>query len=508
MPLASSFWVDEMATRFVVTHGESDPSLRIAPQVASVYYTLPKTAASALSFSQEVTYRIPSVLAMIAALFLIGRLAARLVHPSAAWFAIFVCLTLKGINYEAADARPYALGTLALTASLLFLVRWFDFAEWYDGILFVLSAALVWRVHLIFWPVYLVFAAYAIYRLRNGKTAADWINTGVLFALVGFSLIPVLLDARALMREAADHVVAPKPSLTDLSSSLKTAFLASIFTGITLLSRWRRWPRVAGVGGGAVLLAAGWWLCQPLGLYAFSWISGNSAFVPRYLFLSLPGVALMATVIVALYLPAKLWKQASLMTGLAALVFMGQWNRLWPAHHNSDWRAAAAAVNALATGPDVPVICPSAFIEARTPVWRPDYPVNSFLYSHLLAYGIHGSVHPFPYDDSPEAQTAAVAVANRTLVKARRFVIYGSERSAKFWRNWFRARPELAGWRDRSVGPFGDVDVVLFEAGPLATSPLRVAEAPAPSREVGNAQGRRSASSDSTPSTLSASTEH
>ena len=33
MPLPSSFWVDEMATAFVVHHGPNDPSFAVAPQV-------------------------------------------------------------------------------------------------------------------------------------------------------------------------------------------------------------------------------------------------------------------------------------------------------------------------------------------------------------------------------------------------------------------------------------------------------------------------------------------
>ena len=42
MPLGSSFWVDEMVTRFVVLHGPRDASLQVAPQVAqSIYYLLP-----------------------------------------------------------------------------------------------------------------------------------------------------------------------------------------------------------------------------------------------------------------------------------------------------------------------------------------------------------------------------------------------------------------------------------------------------------------------------------
>jgi hypothetical protein len=33
-----------------------------------------------------------------------------------------------------------------------------------------------------------------------------------------------------------------------------------------------------------------------------------------------------------------------------------------------------------------------------------------------------------------------------------------------FWRAWFAHRPEFANWRQRRIGPFADVDIVLFEA--------------------------------------------
>jgi 4-amino-4-deoxy-L-arabinose transferase-like glycosyltransferase len=115
----------------------------------------------ALGFS-EVVYRIPSVLAVGLALFLIARLAARLIHPQAGWFAAFACLSLGGFNYEAADARPYGLGTAVFAASLLFLVRWFDRGRWIDALFFAAGAALLWRVHLIYWPFYAIFEAYAV----------------------------------------------------------------------------------------------------------------------------------------------------------------------------------------------------------------------------------------------------------------------------------------------------------------------------------------------------------
>src|SRR5271169_3298394 len=84
MPLNSSFWVDEMATVFVVQHGANHPSFAVAPQVPdSIYYRLPQAAERLFGFS-EISYRLPSVFLMGIALFLIARLSARLIAPEAA----------------------------------------------------------------------------------------------------------------------------------------------------------------------------------------------------------------------------------------------------------------------------------------------------------------------------------------------------------------------------------------------------------------------------------------
>lgn len=161
MPLSSSLWVDEMGTVFVIHH-PGDPSLRAAAQVAqSIYYVLPRLA-EALFGPSEMSYRIFSVAATAGALLLIASLAGRLLHPAAKWFAVFACMALHGFNIQADDARPYALGTLALCAALWLEVRWLDTARGSFGSAFVIAAILLWWVHLLLWPFYLVFATYAI----------------------------------------------------------------------------------------------------------------------------------------------------------------------------------------------------------------------------------------------------------------------------------------------------------------------------------------------------------
>jgi hypothetical protein len=463
MPLPSSFWVDEEVTAFVVHYGPDHASFAVAPQVTrSVYYALPRAAEAVLGFS-EISYRLPSILMMALALFLIARLAARLIHPDAVWFAVFACLALRGINYEAADARPYALGMCATAAAFLFLVRWLDFARWIDALLFVVLGALVWRVHLVFWPIYIVFALYAVVRIAHRETTVQWPAALGIFALIGLTLIPVVITALGLFREAGAHVIVDVPETRELRNSLKLGLLA-VGAGVLLIGWWFQWRREdEQPSWGSWALIAGWWLVYPSALYVFSIATGNSVFVPRYLSLGLPGAALAATLLAAPLVPRAKWKPLAIAFGLGVLLFMGQWRTLFPPHHNSDWRAAARAINRLSAGLSTPVICPSPFIEARAPVWSPDYPLPGFLYSYLPVYPIQGRPYLLPFEPTPEAEQYAATLSSATLPQSGRFFIFGGDRNVNYWTNWFAAQPDLRDWKHRALGPFGDVEAVLFE---------------------------------------------
>ncbi len=456
MQLPSSFWVDEMATIFVVEHGAGDPSLKVAPQVPqSIYYPVLRALAPGRS---EIAWRLPSILFMGLALMFVGLLASRLIQRDAWWFAIFACFALRGINYEAANARPYAMGMCVAAGGLYFLVRWFDTGRLWDAALFVIFAALLWRVHLIFWPFYGVFLVYALGRAGWHK----WLTFGVL----GLLLIPVAMRALELNRQASQHVVTEQPTGMNLLHSFHLPLIAAACLGGFIWARFARQKEARGIAGSTLALILAWWLWHPVALFAFSRITGNSVFVPRYLALSLPGTAVAAVLAAAWFLPSRFWKPAALLMGVGALAASGNWTEIWPSHHNSNWRAAAQAVNRLALPPSVPVICPSPFVEARSPVWTPDYQMPGFLYAPLLVYPVRGNVVLFPFVTSPQADDYAAALVQGALPSAGRFVIYGANGGVHFWRDWFEKRPELSNWKHRSLGDFKDVDAVLFESAP------------------------------------------
>jgi len=462
MPLRSSFWVDEAETAFIVHHGVDHPSLAIiAPAIQSVYYWLPRASEAVFGFS-EAAERLPSLVALAIALFFIARITNRLIHPEAGWFAVFACLTLRVFNYEAADARAYALGTCVAAASLWLLIRWLDSGKWLDGILFLAAAALLWRVHLVYWPFYFV---YAIYFLARTDRKTSWSQSVVIAAGLVLALLPVAASALAMSRDAAQHVFAPLPSWSEFGETFKIRLVAGCALAAFLYARWRRPPRADSVPiFSAIALIAGWWLVQPVSLFAYSHLSGVSVFTNRYVSIALPGVALSATAAVAFFVPKSLWKPAALIMGIAALAFGGQSRELWPPHHNSDWRGAAQAANSLELGPSTPVLVVSPFVEAKPPVWSPDYPLPGYLYCQLDVYPIKGRPYLLPYGDSPAGKEYAGILAQTTLPAAGKFLIHGPAADVDRWRQWFAARPELAGWHNRQLGPFLDVDVALFSA--------------------------------------------
>jgi hypothetical protein len=463
MPLPSSFWTDETGTVFVIRYGASHPSAALLPGLlGSIYFVLPRVAVALGGFS-EVVFRLPSTLAMGVALYLIARLAARLIHPDAAWFAAFACLTMHGFNFQAADARPYALGTVIMAAALWFLVRWLDRGRWRDAMFFVVFAAVLWQVHPLYCPFYLVFAGYAAARLASKHTSVTWLRAAGVFALVAFTLVPAGIEALGLSHHARTHVIVSLPGFWALFHSMVPAMLGGCWLGAWLFSRLFHGSRDAPAPARSSLaLIALWWLCPPLCLFAFSHLTGVSVFVPRYYSLALAGAALAGVALAARHIPSRMWKPLALALGLGVVLLRADWRQVWPAHDNMDWRGAATAINQLAPGPATPILCPSPFVEAQEPLWQPGYPLPSVLYSPLAIYPIRGQVIPFPFRPSPDTERFAAELAESALLSSGRFFIYGHRINAYFWENWYRRRPELAGWNSRRQGPAGDIVVVEF----------------------------------------------
>ena len=463
MPLPSSFWTDEIGTAFIVQR-PADPSLAAVPQLpVSIYYALPRAAGKLLGFS-EIAYRLPSVLLMAIALFLIWQLAVRLIDPQAGWFAVFACLAIADFNYYAADARPYAFGICVACASVYFLIRWLDSASWKFALLFLLFAALLWRIQLVYWAFYPLFPIYTLLRLTRSSTRTGWFQAVGIYAALGLALLPVAFDAVNILHNAKAHVFAPLPRIRLLPGAVSLEIVALSGVCVWLTAQFLKWKIKRPASPGALMLIGLWWLWTPLCLFAFSRLTGTVLFLPRYYSLALPGIALAVTATAALYLPSAWWKQAAVLVAVAALLAGGHWSVLSFDHTQEDWRQASSDADLAADDPDTPILAVSPYIEAQPPVWSPEYKLPGFLYAHLFVYPTRGKVYPLPSVYSRQGAIYAEALVRDTLARRSRFIIYGAVRNTAGWVTWFTARPEFAGW-NISLNDSRAVAVVVFQKG-------------------------------------------
>lgn len=459
--LSESFWLDETVTAFILRHGSTHPSLSAAPRLdQTIYYWLPRASQSLLGFS-EFSLRLPSLLVTLVGLLLIYRIAVRLIHPLAGWLTVFFCFIPHQFTAQATDARPYGLGTTVALAAMWFLIRWLDHAKWLDAVLFALCAALLVRVHLIYWPFYAVFSAYALVRFRRSETPVSGRALAVVWIAVLTLLVPLIPVTLDLLHNEAAHVVIDQPGWKTIFTGFWIPVVAAGAAAALLLARLCRWERVRGPGPvSRLVLIAMWWLWQPAFLLASSLVTGNAVFLPRYFSLAIPGMALAGALAIGVFIPDRFWRPAAIVLagGLAAMHFVKE----FPPSRHSHWREAAAEVGKLTRGSITPVLCPSPFVEARSPVWTPQYALPGFLFAHLDAYPIREIPALLPSAVEPEGKRYARTVLIEKIVPAGRFVLYGGGYGVNHWAAWLTEQPELDDWEHRLVGVFGDVEVVLF----------------------------------------------
>ncbi|HVW07026.1 MAG TPA: glycosyltransferase family 39 protein [Bryobacteraceae bacterium] len=460
--LPESFWLDETVTAFVLRHGAGHPSLAAGPRLdQTIYYWLPRASVAVLGFS-EFSVRLPSLLATLISLLLLYRLAARLVHPNAGWLVVFLCFVPHEFTRQATDARPYGLGTCLGLLAMWFLMRWLDRGGWRDAIPFAAFAALLPWVHLVYWPFLAVFAVYALVRIFRRETTVPMWGLAAASAAVLACDAPLISVTLGLFHQEAVHVVTPLPNLTNILSGFEIPGIAAMVAAAWLAATVFHWTRRRALPGASdTVLLILWWLWAPLVLLLASWITGNSVFLPRYFSLALPGMLLAAAFGAGLFLPAAAWKPVALVlaVGIAAVHFVKE---PFPPSRHSHWREAAAEVEELTRYGPTPVVCPSPFVEARSPVWTPAYKLPGFLFAHLDAYPLRQTPLLLPSAVEDAGTRYARAVLTSKIVPAGRFVLYGGGYDVNHWAPWFSAQPELANWDLFLVGRYGDVEVVLY----------------------------------------------
>jgi mannosyltransferase len=456
LPIRSSFWLDETGTFWVIKDGVGNllhRSIDWAGQ--SPLYYLTAWLALAIGGQREWALRLPSLMALIIAAWLLYKLAARLFDPESARLTL-LCFACSGpVAFAASDARPYALGLCLLNGSAWLLVRWLDTGAARYAAGSVLLLALTIYAHYLFGPVLAVLGIYALLRALSEKTIKVWAVPAV-FIAAGVLMLPLVSQLRHFYQGRAVHSFSGAPQFSDLFSSIAPPALAGSLAVGLLLARLTS-PEV-GRGPAprrdSVLLAAGWALMPPLILFAVSVLSPAKLFVPRYYISCTPGLCLLAGWMVRSFVAASGQRMVATVLVVAAILNFGTTQ-----HGVEDWSGAMRKVRSEASS-DMPVLVASGFIEAADPKALGDPRLRDVLFAPQEMYPPGGKLIRLPYRLDAESAKYIEGVLPE-IERQNRFVLVTRFEGLTF-EPWLRGRLAPLGFRSEPLGHFGALGIFRF----------------------------------------------
>ena len=296
--IRAPLWLDETVSFFVIKGGFSEIMSRQGwPGVPAYSYILwlwTKAMGTA-----EITLRIPSILAMLGAAYLLYRAARELFDWDVAIIAAVVFCLHPIVIFESIDVRPYALGALAITFSILTLVHLRRSNSNWLAALFGLSAACIVYFHFLF-MVILPALAICFFALKIGDRKSSGRQLVVAPLAFAVAFLPVIPGLQYMFHTSGAHSFAEAPTLLELGSTLALRWLAFILVGTVLVAvATRRLDLQSHFEGWPILLSASLALVPILILYGVSVGTSIRVFEFRYRLVAVPGIALCWALIVS-----------------------------------------------------------------------------------------------------------------------------------------------------------------------------------------------------------------
>jgi mannosyltransferase len=439
--IRSGLWQDETATWWVVKDGIPEAAARSwtwSGQSVLYYATAWLSKHLAPYTGLEISLRLPSLVCMAVAAWLLYRLGRRLAGTAVGAVAALAFLCLPEVAFAAIDARPYALALMLLLASTLFLVRWVDGGRARDAALYVATAALVVYAHYLF---ALALVPHAVYAARRARLLAG------LWAAVGALCLPLAGQVLHFYQTRHAHSFA----LTPAPESYFTAIAPPALAGAVLLAIVLRRPKPDAPSPLPWNFLFAWLLVPTTLVFALSLFTDVKLFVPRYLLGCAPAAALLAAWAIV---------RCSAVRPAAAVLVLALGVRVLqtgPNHGGEDWRGAMRALAAEAKPGDKLLIA-TGFVEGAGAAMR-----DSYLHDALFAPQV---VYPVPaFTGLPNKFDAAFIPGDlpsypRVFLVTHRVTIGGYATGLEYEHY---VEDKLAGFHARELGQATGISVIAFE---------------------------------------------
>ena len=455
--IRAPLWLDETHSFFVIKGGFSEIASRLGPIIPLYPYIL-WLWAKAMG-TGEITLRIPSILAMLGAVYLLYLAARELFERDIAIIVAIIFCLHPIVIFASIDVRPYAFAVLTINASILALVYLRHNNSNWLAALFGLSAAGI-GYFLFLFTVILPALWVCFFAVKISDRKNLWRQGGIAFAAFAFAFLPVISVLQVMFRTRATHVFDAAPKLADLGWTLAPEGLAYIFAGAVLVaiatrqldlqSRWESWRLV---------LCASLGLIPILILYGVSVETSIHVFVFRYRLVAIPGIALCWGFIVS-RIDSRVLRSlfsVAVVASVAYLYFSSPLSR----HHGYTWKYALEFVEKNASADGAPVLICSDFPESN------DVPMpvgaaikDSGLFAPLTYYKLSVPVVGLPRALNDEAMGIVSRFLQEPARRRERFLALGFVPSYKTLQ--FIESSASGTHYVRKLGVFDGIEVVEF----------------------------------------------
>ena len=182
----SPLWLDETVSYWGISGGFAQIWRRSVEALYFPAYFYVLWATREIFGSREVVLRIPSVLAMLASVFVLYRIARQFLDEDVAWLVCILFCLHKDVAFAAIDARPYAFAVLATNLAIYALILWVREPKTSRSILLGALCGFIFYFHYLYAVILLAFLAY--YLLRKGRSIGKELRQ-IMFVVASFAMV-------------------------------------------------------------------------------------------------------------------------------------------------------------------------------------------------------------------------------------------------------------------------------------------------------------------------------
>jgi hypothetical protein len=457
LAIRAPLWVDETLSYWQIAGGFQQVWTRsiLGNSFAAYAYILWLT--NAIAGGREIVLRVPSVLAMLAATYIFYRCARELFSWDVALIATVMFVLPKGIAFAAIDVRPYGFALLFTNLTILMFLRWIKTSEMQYAAFFGMAAAGIFCFHYLFATILGALALY--YLVSRGSVLLR--NLGQIAVAVGcfaLFLLPVLPRLRYIYETRAAHSFASAPQLMDVLQVLNPGKWQLILLAAALLLGAFARKLITTRRGMYDTLS----LCAILGLFPIFFLYGISVntsvhvFIPRYLLVAVPGMALLWAWLCCL-IDSRMLRSVFCFAFVSLCVFQAYRSPM-AYMHEASWKEALAFADQNVAEDRAPLLMCSPLVEADYQP-MPAAAKESVLFAPLSYYKVEAAVVPLPRTLNQESMND-VAEFLQKAPPGRRFLMLVPWQSAGILD--FLAYSSRDAFAPHLLGTFANIWVVEF----------------------------------------------